>query len=126
MALELCGPRGGEAMQINDNVASLIGHVYDTALDSTLWLDNMEELCRLMECHLGGIWIADDVTREGLLDISWNEPPGSVEAMYEHYIHVAPAAFFGSDLRAGDIFSCEGCYDPAEFRKSEIYNGYYK
>jgi DNA-binding CsgD family transcriptional regulator len=112
-------------MQIDDGVAAMLGGIYDTALEPGLWPDTVERLCRLLNFYTGGVWIADDDTREVSLDIAWNEDPEVAPAFYGHIIHMVPDAYFYPTLPAGSIYSCEGCYGPGEFEKSAVYNDYF-
>ncbi len=112
-------------MQIDDGVGAMLGGIYDTALKPGLWPDTVEQLSRLLGCFTGGVWIADDETREGFLDISWNEDPDMAPLFYEHIIHETPASYFDPTRPVGSIYSCEGCYEPAAFKQSVVYNEYY-
>ena len=112
-------------MQIDDGVAAMLGGIYDTALEPGLWPDTVERLSRLLGCFTGGIWIADDETREAFLDISWNEDPEAAPLFFDHIIYATPASYFDPTRPLGSIYSCESCFEPDAFKQSVVYNEYY-
>jgi DNA-binding CsgD family transcriptional regulator len=104
-----------------EQISSLIGEIYDAALDPALWPAVQEKICAFVRGRAAGLYWQDPAIRTGRLYYQCGVQPSYERLYFDKYIRmdpIAPALMFlgvGETLCVPDVMSHE------EFRKTRFY-----
>jgi DNA-binding CsgD family transcriptional regulator len=105
---------------------SLIGHIYDAALDPSIWPQVLEELTS----HVGGAGSAlvshDVASRKGRFYFSWGDDPHYTKLYFEKYVKLNPILVSAFLLKVGEVRSSSDIIPIEEFRTTRFYKEWAK
>jgi DNA-binding CsgD family transcriptional regulator len=101
--------------------SSLVGDIYDAALDSSLWSGVLEKICKFIPGVYGNIWIQDANNRFANSIFTWGIDPEFFKSYLEKYGKINPAfpaAFFNE---VGAVFSSFNFVGGEQFYRTRFY-----
>ncbi len=84
-------------------LSSVIGAVYDAALDPGLWPAALQEACRFLDCAYGALGSADLVRNDLNFIVPWGYSEEAWRSYLTHYHHMNPFNVPAFRSRIGDI-----------------------
>lgn len=104
-----------------EELSSVIGHVYDAALDPSLWPAAIEAACEFVDCVAGAMGAIDFLQGFPNLLIQWGYEPEVWQSYTDHYFHknTANVPAFRSEI--GEVLSVSHLDLYANFLASDFY-----
>lgn len=112
---------GGPAPDEAATLSSLVGTVYDAALDPGRWPEAVGQACAFLDCRYGAFGAADLLRSELSLVINWGYKPEDWQAYLTRYFHKNPFNAVAFRTRPGDVFWASGDPGYASFFDSEFH-----
>ena len=75
-----------------DDLSNLIGEIYDTTLDAALWEQTLKKTAGFVGGHNAALWSKDADAKTGRPSHFWGFDPGYVQAYFDQYGRLDPAA----------------------------------
>jgi DNA-binding CsgD family transcriptional regulator len=85
-------------------VSSLIGDIYDAALDAALWPSVVQGTCTQLQC-VAGAFGSLDILRNVNITVEWGYDPVHIKAYVDRYIKLNPLYPSILSVAAGDVAS---------------------
>ena len=99
-------------------LSDLIGTIYDTALDRTLWLDVLRKSAEFVGGSASSLYSKSAASKIGNSVLHWNLRSGApVSNYFDEYVKTGPIKTFD----VGQIYSIEDCIPYAEFVQTRVY-----
>src|SRR5262249_7295015 len=99
------GPAGGQMLVEAEMLSSLIGQIYDVALDPNLWPSVLEGIAGFVRGPAAGLVWQDTANRDGGFYFSWGDDPHYTKLHWETYIKLQPFAVQWSMVPVGKVVS---------------------
>jgi DNA-binding CsgD family transcriptional regulator len=112
---------GNEAAELS----SLIGTIYDAALDPALWNNVLEKSCGFFDCYGGVIGAVDFLENVNFME-HWGYRPSDWHAYMERYFNKNPFNALAFRTRIGDITIGSQTPAFADFLASDFYKDWAK
>jgi DNA-binding CsgD family transcriptional regulator/PAS domain-containing protein len=109
-----------------DLVSHLIGDIYDAALDSALWTDVLEQVCRFVGGSAASLYSKDVVVRQGAARYNWNMPAEALTAYFDDHVRFDPVTVSQFFFEVGDIYSVADLMPYDEFVATPVYQRWAK
>jgi DNA-binding CsgD family transcriptional regulator len=106
-------------------LSQLIGNIYDAALDSSLWVDVLEQATQFIGGTAAGIYWKD-ITVQGELHYVYNVEPSSVDAYFNKYIRFDPSLTAQFFFKVGEIYNTTNVLPYDEFVETTFYKEWVK
>src|SRR5262245_23890372 len=113
-------------MQEVDQVSSLIGDIYDAALDPALWPRVLEKTARFVGGHGGGMCTRDAVRKAGNVYREVGTDPRYGQSYFGKYINFDPMSAYYVGLDVGEVFIYSDLVPPPEFAETRFYQEWVK
>jgi DNA-binding CsgD family transcriptional regulator len=110
-----------------EQVAALIGTIYDAALDPALWPDALGKACRFLDCRYGAIAAMDILRSEVNFVVPWGYPAEAWQSYLDTYFNQNPFNPVTWRSSTGDV-ACRANL-PTEwpaYLQSDFYRGWAK
>jgi DNA-binding CsgD family transcriptional regulator len=105
---------------------SLIGRVYDAALDPSIWPQVLEELSAYVGGAASALVSHDVPRRKGRFYFSWGDDPHYTRLYFEKYVKLNPILMSTMLLRVGEVRSSSDMLPHEEFLTTRFYNEWAK
>jgi DNA-binding CsgD family transcriptional regulator len=106
-------------------LSQLIGNIYDAALDSSLWVDVLEQATQFIGGTAAGIYWKD-ITVQGELHYVYNVEPSSVDAYFNKYIRFDPSLTAQFFFEVEEIYNTTNVLPYHEFVETTFYKEWVK
>jgi DNA-binding CsgD family transcriptional regulator/PAS domain-containing protein len=108
-------------MREAEQVSSLIGDIYDAALDSALWPPVLEKIYRFVGGSAAGLHVLDTARRTGKVFYEVGTEPGYSQLYFSKYAKFDPTGAILHVLEVGEVTSHSLHIPQAEFIESRFY-----
>ena len=114
---------GAEALNMDAaRVSSLIGDIYDAALDPDLWVGTLEKTCAFCRRHRGNVASHDISQQTANFYFTWNDNPEYTKSYVERYAAINPAIVPAAiQTQVGDVSIFLDFITLEEYRKTQFY-----
>jgi DNA-binding CsgD family transcriptional regulator/PAS domain-containing protein len=108
-------------MQDAERLSELIGDIYDTALDESLWPDVLEKIAQFAGGPNAALWSKDASSETGDFAHFRGFDPGYVQAYFDEYMKLDPASalYFHADI--GEPIAQADAIPHGEFLETRFY-----
>ncbi|MEJ0016047.1 MAG: hypothetical protein WDN25_05680 [Acetobacteraceae bacterium] len=103
----------------NETLSSLIGDVYQCALDKEHWISTLERLAGVFDASNGTI--LSHSVRDVSFQYHWGTPPESMKAYAETYARIDPLLTIGWHFDVDEPITVERFMAPDELRRTRFY-----
>jgi len=117
---------GGLTMTDAQQVSSLIGDVYDAALDPELWPAVLEKSCRFVRGVASNLYSEDSAAKTGNIHYTWGVDRHYGRLYYDKYIKYNPFTTAQLFFDVGEVVSIADILPHEEFRESLFYKEWAK
>jgi DNA-binding CsgD family transcriptional regulator len=104
-----------------EQVSSLIGGIYDAALDPELWPNVLEQGCRFVRGAASNLYSEDSAARTGNIHYTWGVDRHYGRLYYDTYIKYNPFTTAQLFFDVGEIVTLGDLVSHEEFRESRFY-----
>ncbi|RYE84002.1 MAG: hypothetical protein EOP19_12580 [Hyphomicrobiales bacterium] len=112
-------------MKVSDaDFAELLELTCEAAFDSTVWSMLLRRLAAATGCVAGGLTIENFVDRSGRPLAYFGFDAHHVEKTFDYYLPMNPLFGIAERMRPGFVVTNSEVIAPADFRKSEFYDGW--
>jgi PAS domain-containing protein len=101
-------------------LSTLIGDIYDAALDPAMWESVVQKTCAHLQCAAGGLGSLD-VLRNLNLDVKWGYDPAHIQAYVDRYIKIMPLFTSLSSVPVGEVITTSDLMPYEEYRATTFY-----
>src|SRR5262249_33719902 len=101
--------------------SSLIGQIYDVALDPSLWPLVLEKIAGFVRGPAAGLVWQDTANQDGGFYFSWGDDPHYTRLHWETYVKLQPFAIQWSMVPVGKVVSSADLMPLDEFHASRYY-----
>jgi DNA-binding CsgD family transcriptional regulator len=109
-------------MDETERVSSLIGDIYDAALDPSSWPAVLQKTCAYVEGCAASLYSEDSVQRSGQFYFSWGDDPNYTTLYLEKYLALNPLVVpMMLTAKAGNVISAVGLMPQEEYFASRFY-----
>jgi DNA-binding CsgD family transcriptional regulator len=103
-------------------LSSLIGDIYDAALDPALWLGTLEKTCDFVVGIASALQSHDISQQTANFYFTWNDNPDYTKSYVEKYAKINPAVVPAAvQTRVGDVSTFLDFITLEEYRKTRLY-----
>ena len=104
-------------------LSSLIGDIYDAALDPDRWEGALESGCKFVKGICGGLGSFDRLGSKVNMSKHWGYDPSYLQSYVEHYSKINPFAIasVGKGVKVGDVVTNNDLLPEHEWRASRLY-----
>jgi DNA-binding CsgD family transcriptional regulator len=114
-------------MAETEQLSSLIGDIYDAALDPSRWTSALEKTCAYVQGACSGLIVQDPIIDSGQFHFSWGVDPDYERLYVEKYVRLNQAVMllvsFG---KTGEVHSTETLMPYEEYLASQFHNEWAK
>jgi DNA-binding CsgD family transcriptional regulator len=107
-------------------VSSLIGDIYDAALDPNLWVPVLEKTAGFVRGPASALVAHDPSSQSGGFYYSWGDDPRYSQLYFEKYVKLNPTLAHMAIMRAGEVHSISTVLPFDEFRQTRLYTEWAK
>jgi DNA-binding CsgD family transcriptional regulator len=120
--------RATEMITETEVLSELIGTIYDTTLDRSLWSDVLTRSAAFVGGAASALYSKDTVRKTANPVLFWNPrfDAAGVASYFDEYARIDPMTTCQFLFEVGQIFSVEDCMPYAEFVKTRIFKEYGK
>lgn len=104
-----------------EQLSSLIGEIYDAALDPALWPAVLERVCAYVSGCTAVIYSQNAASKSGNRHYSWGDDPEYTQLYFEKYIKMSPFTTAPLLLEVGEIKSCYDLVPYSEVVETRFY-----
>lgn len=108
-------------MDETETLSALIGEIYDTVLDSSLWLGALENIARFVGGSAASVFSKDATKKSVQIFYQVGIDPNYVQLYIEKYIKLDPSTTSQFFANVGDIISTENFMAYDEFIKTRFF-----
>ncbi len=105
----------------NRELSSLIGEIYDCAIDPALWPATLERICGALRTCDATIYSQDPASQQIFFGYSWGIDPYWIRLYAEKYLPLNPALTFGWHAEIDQPGSVATFLPIEEFRRTRFY-----
>ena len=105
-------------MREAEQVSSLIGDLYDAALDPELWPQVLEKTCRFIRGAASNLYSEDSAAKTGNIHYTWGVDRHYGRLYYDKYIKLNPFTTAQLFFDVGEIVTLGDIVPLKEFRES--------
>lgn len=100
---------------------SVVGHIYDAALDPDRWPEALERIAGFVGGTAAALTSQNMLTRQGRFLYSWGDDPHYTRLYFEKYVVLNPCLVPLMLLGAGEVCSASTLLPTAKFRTTRFY-----
>jgi DNA-binding CsgD family transcriptional regulator len=104
-----------------DGLSEIIGLIYDTVLDETIWPQTLRRICDYTGGSASRIYWRDATNGMGETVYSWGIAPDFLRLYREKYVTLNPTYPASIFIRPGDVFSSRDLVPSEEFQASRFF-----
>lgn len=104
-----------------EQVLSLVGDIYDAALDPQQWEDVLRKITQFIGGISAVLFSQDFVNLEGRFFHHWNDNPEYTELFFRKYMQISPLSPHLMLTRAGEVFAASRLMPHEELRASRFF-----
>jgi DNA-binding CsgD family transcriptional regulator len=113
-------------MEEAEQTLSLVGDIYDAALDPALWPDVLHKITGFVGGASSALHSHDFAAQRGRFYFSWGDDPHYTKLYFEKYIRICPTAGPLVLLKVGDVCSSSTFMPTDQFRATRFYKEWAK
>jgi DNA-binding CsgD family transcriptional regulator len=103
-------------------LSSLIGDIYDAALDPDRWEHVLENTCKFVDGMLGGLGSIDRLSNRVNISKHWGYDPKYLQSYLDYYSKINVLAIASAGIvKVGDVVTNDDLLPEHEWRASRIY-----
>ena len=111
---------GGDSMSEAEQLSSLIGNVYDAALDRSLWVDVLGKAAQFVGGQGGGL-LTKDAVRKSDAHYTFGVAPHYVQLYLDQYAKLDPASVTSFFYEIGQVTGTSDFMPYDEFLETRFY-----
>lgn len=115
-------PNRGTPMSDVEQLSTLIGAIYDTALQPEKWRDALAQITRYMNGKASLFGMHNAAVRTANAFYSWGDDPKYTESYFKQYAKLNPTVVpLSLHVKPGEVFSISTVVPYDEFRRTRLY-----
>jgi len=107
-----------------EQFSSLVGDIYDAALDPSLWTGVLEKMCAFVPGSLGNIFIQDAVAKRANASFGWGNDPYYEKLYLEKLCKINPLFPALLFQNVGEVFATPDIIPDDQFMRTRFYREY--
>ena len=104
-----------------DGLSEIIGLIYDTILDETIWPETLQKICNYTGGSASRIYWRDATNGVGETVYSWGIAPEFLRLYREKFVTLNPTYPASIFIKPGDVFSSRDLVPSEEFQASRFF-----
>src|SRR5262249_40325850 len=115
-------PTDSRAMDETERLSSLIGDIYDAALDPERWVGVLEQTCNFIVGTAAALQSHHLLQQAANFYFSWNDNPNYTKSYIEKYAKLNPVIVpVIIQARVGEISACLDFITPEQYRRTQLW-----